>query len=509
MRSLAFVKANLEDKNCVENEYRSCLVEMLGRIPLSDIPKQNIRDLIKACQSILFEDHEDNGAIAQKVLADVHKTYKTGLEEFTSPYFDWLCQLFQNFPDYVARHLEKNPEGNEITGALVPAIQSMKLAQEIALTAFALMQSYSKRLSQYGERLVRAMVDAISLEGPDLENVPKSAMQMYTDFRFAQIKTLIFVIVLSRSNSAHQLVVVHKDGICSALVRIMKTSPSSLALRKEILNGFRTILSSDDVKDGLVPRIDDLLNMDTLVGNDRAVHESLKQIAFIHLTELLLLVKQNLEVVYVKRAVAMAVDSLLDVSAPLTLHVTSVRVLYNIVVEIVFPRRAENENFRDILSDVLSCISIKLESLAVQVPRILSISRDLESLHRQKKSTDAAAAEVMAAEGRKELIKQKEHIEGILKSTVNGVKMEEDTEEKPMDTDQKQSVKVEGNQENAEREVALSPFKTVYQATTHASNKERELLEFRNLAHGLINTVKTVSYVIVVYHTSRGLKGQV
>ena len=52
-------------------------------------------------------------------------------------------------------------------------------------------------------------------------------------------------------------------------------------------------------------------------------------------------------------------------------------------------------------------------------------------------------------------------------------------------------------------------FKTVHQSPHQSSLKERELLEFRNLAHGLINTSKTVAYVVIVYHTARGLKSPV
>ena len=49
----------------------------------------------------------------------------------------------------------------------------------------------------------------------------------------------------------------------------------------------------------------------------------------------------------------------------------------------------------------------------------------------------------------------------------------------------------------------------VHQSHHQSPLKERELLEFRNLAHGLVNTSKTVAYVVIVYHTSRGLKGPV
>ena len=53
------------------------------------------------------------------------------------------------------------------------------------------------------------------------------------------------------------------------------------------------------------------------------------------------------------------------------------------------------------------------------------------------------------------------------------------------------------------------PFKTVYQSASDISIKEKELLEFRNLAHGLLNATKTVAFVIIVFHTSKGLKSPV
>lgn len=185
----------------------------------------------------------------------------------------------------------------------------------------------------------------------------------------------------------------------------MKTSPSSLPLRKEILNAFRTLLTSEEMNKGLMPKIEELLDMDCLIGKDRAVSESLKQVAFIHLTELLLLVKQDIKVEYIQTVVDMAIASLMDAAAPLTLQVTSVRVLYNIVVDIVFPRRAESEQFREILSGILDCMLTKLDCMCVEIPRILSISRDLEALHKKRKEEKEAkdADEAREREAAKEL----------------------------------------------------------------------------------------------------------
>lgn len=500
LRSTALVEPNLHAAKCPENDYRNTVIEMLGRIPLSDIPKQNITDLVKFCHFTLWNDHEDNGAVAQKILGDVHKAYKTGLDELTPGYFEWLLKLFENIPDAVKSITSHEGSVEKI----IPSTHSLKLSQDIAVTVFSLFQSYSRRLSQYGEDLVTSMVRAISLPGPSPQEIPAEAMQWLIDFKVSQVKTLVFLIILCRSSTAQPIVVGFKQQICEALVHLMKSSPNSLTLRKEILNAFRTLLTSDDLKDGLISKIDDFLNMETLTGTDGAINESLKQVAFIHLTELLLLVKQEIKFEYIQRVVNMAIDSLMDVAAPLTLHVTSVRVLYNIVVDIVFPRRAENEQFRDILSKILKCMSIKLDTLSVQIPRILSISRDLESLHKKRKAGDAAATKAMTKESKAVLQKEREKIEKQLQ-------MNEKDDIKMGQMDMNQNTENEIAEEpNLDETSVLSPsFKTVHQMTTHASIRERELLEFRNLAHGLVNTSKTVAFVIIVYHTSRGLKGPV
>ncbi len=498
------VEPNAKLVKCPENDYRNTIIEMIGRIPLTDIPKQNITELVKFCHSILWNDHEDNGAIAQKILGDVHKAYKNGLDELTPGYFDWLMKLFDNIPNVLDKYIVHHQES---LGKPIPSIESVKLSQDIAITVFSLFQSYNRRLSQYGEDLVKSMVNAISLPGPLPEDVPSATVQIYTDFKISQVKTLVFLVILCRSSTAQPIVVAHKEKICNALVQLMKTSPNSLTLRKEILNAFRTLLTSDDLKDGLISKIDDFLDMETLTGTDGAINESLKQVAFIHLTELLLLVKQDIKVEFIQRVVDMAIDSLMDVAAPLTLHVTSVRVLYNIVVDIVFPRRAESEQFRDILSNILSCMSIKLDTLSVQIPRILAISRDLESLHKRRKAGDAAATKAMAEESKAGLQRERERIQKELQIDIQSdIKNPVDIKE-----EEPNQMEVDGTADQVtDSGTLLSPsFKTVHQMTTHASLKERELLEFRNLAHGLVNTSKTVAFVIIVYHTSRGLKGPV
>lgn len=45
------------------------------------------------CHSILFDDCEENGMISQRILFEIHKTYKQALEEQSKPFFHWLEQV--------------------------------------------------------------------------------------------------------------------------------------------------------------------------------------------------------------------------------------------------------------------------------------------------------------------------------------------------------------------------------------------------------------------------------
>jgi transformation/transcription domain-associated protein len=485
--SLSLQQATLGPLLRARAQVDAALLEYVSRIPISDIPKDIITDLLKFCLETLNNSHEDNGAMALEILSDVFKAYKSSLEELSVGYLEWLVKLFDNIPDTVEKYItnHKKHKANDLP---LPAVSSIKLSQDIAMTAFSLFQAYGRKLASFGPDLVSKMVSCISLSPVPIPPETSTAFQLYTEFKLSQVKTLIFLVILSRSQTAQPMVSPFQQVICDALVSIMQTSPSkNLNLRKEILNAFRTLLASDDLNKGLVSNIEQLVDMDCLIGTDSAVNESLKQVAFIHLTELLLLVKQDINVEFIQRVVDMAIDSLMDTSGPLTLRVTSVRVLYNIVVDIVFPRRAESEQFRDILSGILGCMRTKFDRMCAEIPRILSISRDLESLHKKRKE--------QAVEAIREATR-KVADDSLIKS------------EDQMDVDTPELA--QSLEDEAKSTVSLQHcFKTVHQSSHQSALKERELLEFRNLAHGLVNTSKTVAYVIIVYHTSRGLKGPV
>ncbi len=57
---------------------------------VTDLPKQYVADALGVWHSVLMGDSEDNGMVAQRLIFDIHKAWKQGLEEPSGPFFEWL-----------------------------------------------------------------------------------------------------------------------------------------------------------------------------------------------------------------------------------------------------------------------------------------------------------------------------------------------------------------------------------------------------------------------------------
>jgi hypothetical protein len=60
---------------------------------VAELPKPLIPQLMTSCHDILASDTEDHGMVAQRVLFDMHKTYKQALEDQSGPFFTWLLKV--------------------------------------------------------------------------------------------------------------------------------------------------------------------------------------------------------------------------------------------------------------------------------------------------------------------------------------------------------------------------------------------------------------------------------
>jgi transformation/transcription domain-associated protein len=374
------------------NKFRSAVLALLGRLPAAEVPKPQLLDLMAACQGVLNDDHEDHGIVAQRLLFDIHKVHKQVLEDASAPFFEWLKAMYEGLPASAERQLVAASAG--VPRPLLPARESLRMAPDIALMIFFLMQSYPKRLAQHGPTLLPLMLGVISVRGPDRADVPASAAGVYSDFRLAQIKTMAFIIVVSRSTQMQPLLAQHRDVVAAALLRVMQAVPDSLSMRKEVLSLMRNMLNTP-FRLGLQANMDALLDERLLLGTNRVCIEALRQMAYMNLAELVAASKTDLTLDQLRRVVRLYSRNAADAANPPSLQATSMRLLYNII-EVLFARRgvdpATSEAYRDLLSRVLDCMVAKLGALRDLAPRYICELKELEEGRRQRKVAEAAAA---------------------------------------------------------------------------------------------------------------------
>lgn len=559
------------DANDKNNNLRSDLLDLLSRIPLTEVPRQFIAELITLCHKVLKIDAEDNGLVAQRILFDIHKHFKQALEEQTAPLFDWLIELLTLLPASMERQIAGADESVERnTRPFIPAKASGKLASEVTVMIYFLMQSYPKRVHQYGPSLVPLMVSLITMPGPNPEGLSLAARKPYTELRLVQIKMLALLLPLSRSQHMNELLTDHHAGLCNALLHMMRTAPGGYSMRKELLQCMRN-MHNTPLKYSMQQRLDDFLDENVLLGNEVGGSEALRQLAYVSLAELVAGCKADskadskveLNSNQLRRIVSLYTRNALNALNGFSLQSTSLRLLHNIM-EVLFHKRIGDstsaEVNRELLSDILHCLVSKLDSLHQLVPRYLSELRNLEEMRQQRKAVESALLENAVEAGKaamkahlqklehemKERVKenatpsmseqvgdQGPRILGNDAMVINVNEVETQTEvaltslagnegKETSELFEKMDLGVKGDtgledvnkishgmDEQSEKivraEGALA-FRVSPQGVGIANSKEREITELRTLLHTVISCLKNLLFIMVAYHTSRGLQ---
>ena len=209
---------------------RTLTLEYLSRVAISDIPKESIQSLLSFCEETLQNSHEEDGSLAHQIISDIFKAYKS-LEDLSTPYLQWLVQLFDSIPEAADKYIGGSGKKSNVEEP-IPAACSIKLSQDIAMSmftfrtlspckpvsgicshhlttyaplqctaAFSLFQAYPRKLTAFGPDLVSKMVTTVSLDVPAPSQDNPKALRLFSDLKLAQVKTLVFLVILSRSQT--------------------------------------------------------------------------------------------------------------------------------------------------------------------------------------------------------------------------------------------------------------------------------------------------------------------
>ncbi|KAJ6398339.1 hypothetical protein OIU77_019191 [Salix suchowensis] len=371
-----------------EHKLRNIVVEILNRLPHSEVLRPFVQDLLKVAMQVLTTDNEENGLICIRIIFDLLRNFRPTLENEVQPFLDFVCKIYQNFRLTVSHFFDNTSAvvedvkpmeistsdqgllstGHIENGQLNPSTRSFKIVTESPLVVMFLFQLYSRLVQTNIPHLLPLMVAAISVPGPD--KVPPHLKSNFIELKGAQVKTVSFLTYLLKSFAEY--IRPHEESICKSIVNLLVTCSDSVAIRKELLVALKHVLGTD-FKRGLFPLIDTLLEERVLVGTGRACYETLRPLAYSLLAEIVHHVRSDLSLSQLSRIIYLFSSNMHDASLTLSIHTTCARLMLNLV-EPIFEKGVDHSTMdkaRILLGRILDAFVGKFSTFKRTIPQLL------------------------------------------------------------------------------------------------------------------------------------------
>lgn len=388
-----------------EHKLRNIIIEILNRLPHSEVLRPFVQDLLKVAMHVLTTDNEENGLICIRIIFDLLRNFRPSLETEVQPFLDFVCKIYMNFRSTVTYFFESGAmvapppappttsgsigsslSGDDVkpievsdqvgassgyvgvAGQLNPSTRSFKVVTESPLVVMFLFQLYGRLVQTNIPHLLPLMVTAISVPGPD--KVPPHLKTHFVELKGAQVKTVSFLTYLLKSFADY--IKQHEENICKSIVNLLVTCSDSVSIRKELLVALKHVLGTD-FKRGLFPLIDTLLDERVLVGTGRACFETLRPLAYSLLAEIVHHVRGDLTLSQLSRIIYLFSSNMHDASLSLSIHTTCARLMLNLV-EPIFEKgvdQASMDEARILLGRILDAFVGKFNTFKRTIPQLL------------------------------------------------------------------------------------------------------------------------------------------
>ncbi|CAK9157022.1 unnamed protein product [Ilex paraguariensis] len=257
-----------------EHKLRNIVVEILNRLPHSEVLRPFVQELLKVAMHALTTDNEENGLICIRIIFDLLRNFRPTLENEVQPFLDFVCRIYQNFRATVTYFFESGAVSAPVAvlgsmssstlsssvggedvrpmelsdpicpsagyvGQLNPSTRSFKIVTESPLVVMFLFQLYGRLVQINIPHLLPLMVAAISVPGP--EKVPPHLKTHFIELKGAQVKPQF------ADNPEHKL--------RNIVVEILNRLPHSEVLRpfvQELLKVAMHALTTDNEENGLI-----------------------------------------------------------------------------------------------------------------------------------------------------------------------------------------------------------------------------------------------------------------
>ncbi|KAJ3683868.1 hypothetical protein LUZ60_014095 [Juncus effusus] len=429
-----------------EHKLRNVVVEILNRLPHSEVLRPFVQDLLKLSLSVLTRDNEENALVSVRIVFDLLRNFRPTVESEVQPFLDFVVSIYRNFPDTVAHFFSQNALGPPSIppsqdedglggssggqpGQLNPSTRSFKIVTESPLVVMFLFQLYTKLVQTNIPFLLPLMVTAISIPGPERDKLPPHLKQQFLELKGAQVKTLSFLTYLLKSYA--DFIRPHEESICKSIVNLLITCPDSVTIRKELLVALKHVNGSD-FRRGLFPLIDTLLDERILIGTGRVCIETLRPLAYSILAEMVHHIRMDMAMPQVALSLSLSQMSRIiylfsrnmhDSSLSIVIQTTCARLMLNLV-EPIFDKGVDERTMdeaRVLLCRILDAFVRKFRTVRRAVSQLLEEGEEGKERTSLRQKLELPIQSILNMQTPVEYSKEVSEYKSMIKTLVMGV----------------------------------------------------------------------------------------
>ncbi|KAI1339027.1 FAT domain-containing protein [Xylariaceae sp. FL0016] len=410
-----------------EQKLRNCLLEILHRLPTHQTsPEQFERyapELVDLLMNLVRTDNEDNATLCVKIISDVMRHQPKILHEKVQPFLNLIQELFEQMEKVVREQLDSTALPNNAGGGpstpgstqanfqsprpgspvasvtdlgqdlqqqsrpLLKGMQSFKVLSECPIIVVSVFQTYRSIIQQNVKAFVPLIKAVLCLQAKAQEQAHVEAKARQTifagvspniknraafgEFITAQVKTMSFLAYLLRQYSSQ--LADFLPTLPEIVVRLLKDCPrEKSAARKELLVAIRHIINFNFRKIFL-PKIDELLEEKTLIGDGLTVYDNMRPLAYSMLADLIHHVRDSLTPEQIRKTVDVYTRNLQDNFPGTSFQTMSAKLLLNMAECIAkMPNKVDARHY---LLMILNAIGDKFAAMNRQHPNAVKLSK--------------------------------------------------------------------------------------------------------------------------------------
>ncbi|WDK12319.1 FAT domain-containing protein [Colletotrichum graminicola] len=414
--------------NSPEQKLRNCILEVLHRLPTTSSPTEPFEPYAEEVVDLLMQlvrtDNEENATLCVKIISDVMRHQHKVLGGKVQAFLSLIQELFEQMEKVVREQLDNTslstasssgapstpgssqtnfqsprpgspvasvtdlgPDPQQQNRLLLKGMQSFKILSECPIIVVSVFQVYRNTVAANVKAFVPLIKGFLCLQASAQKQAhadAKARGQIFTgvspliknraafgEFITAQVKTMSFLAYLLRQYS--QQLTDFLPTLPEIVVRLLQDCPrEKSSARKELLVAIRHIINFNFRKIFL-PKIDELLDEKTLIGDGLTVYETMRPLAYSMLADLIHHVRDSLTPEQIRKTVEVYTKNLQDNFPGTSFQTMSAKLLLNMAECIAkMPNKVDARYY---LIMILNAIGDKFVAMNRQYPNAVKLSK--------------------------------------------------------------------------------------------------------------------------------------